>query len=602
MAKHIAILFFALMLNLLSLPVTVHADDSINSIDVAVLLLDDGSAQITQIWDTTRSSGTEGYIPQTGLDDIEIIDFGVTDETGTVYENIGDWEVDASLEEKADTCGINETEDGLELCWGIGSYGDHTYTLTYTMTNFIKEYTDDTFGFYSRFVNNNLSDTPDSVRVTIERADRQLTADNAAIWGFGYIGDIQFTDGKVIAKSTEPLQSESHVTVLMRLNEELVGAAAPSSHTFEEIESIATEGSDYGDADFYDDGEAGFYDDDFYYDDGDGGFFVSVNFGMFTILFIFVFIGIIVYLCSKGNSASNFKAANISKITEDEINYYRDIPMKGNLFSGYFSLKCYKKLHNQSDIISAFFLRWIQQGIIEIIIHESKGILGFGKKPVTSLYLKPATYIADPVEMQLFDIMLQAAGSDYILQEKELSHWVSNHYTTLSAWFDTAKSSGEKNFDQNGWLSERERTSFFGLHKVIEKEINDQGRQESLHLLGFKKYLLDFTLVNEREAKEVHLWDEYLIFAALFGCADTVAEQFKELNPQYLESSAYMQNDMDFFMTYMFLSSLSRTSYNAMNTAKTNSDSFRNSGGGGFSSFGGGGGGFSGGGSGGGFR
>lgn len=590
LAKHIWILCFVLVFGLFTPANVQAANDSINSIDVTVLLMDDGSAQITQVWNTTRASGTEGYIPQTGLDDIEITDFGVTDETGSVYENIGRWNVNASLEEKANKCGINETSDGVELCWGIGSYGNRTYTLTYTMTNFIKHYSDDTFGFYSRFVSDDLSSPPGRVQVTIQRPNVVLNADNAGIWGFGYIGDINFVDGSVIAKSTEALQSSSHVTVLMRLDSDIVANAAKSDYTFEQIEQMAKEGSDY-DTDKSDNTNE---------KTGLGSFFQVISnlmsvFG--TLFFIFLF-GL---LFKRGNSSDH--KGNAHKIKDSDVFYYRDIPMNGELSASYYALDYYKNLPNKSSLVSAYFLRWIKLGYITLDTRETKGLLGLGKKNETSLILNmDSTHqITDPVEKRLFRLMNEAAGNDHILQEKELKKWSSKHYNTFSDWFTSAKTAGKNLFDDNGWLSTEQRTAFFGLHKYQVKDINSEGYQQSLNLLGFKKYLLDFTLVNEREAKEVHLWDDYLIFAALFDCADTVAKQFKELNPQYIESCAYMQNDMDFFMTYMFINSISRSSYNAMRSAQASAES-RSSGGGGSSSFGGGGGGFSGGGSGGGFR
>lgn len=595
LAKHIWILCFVLVFGLF-IPTSVQAaDDSINSIDITVLLMDDGSAQITQVWDTTRASGTEGYIPQTGLGDIEITDFGVTDETGSVYENIGSWDVNASLEEKANKCGINETSDGIELCWGIGSYGNHTYTLTYTMTNFIKHYSDDTFGFYSRFINDELSSPPDHVQVTIQRPNVALNADNAGIWGFGYIGDINFTDGSVVAKSTEALQSSSHVTVLMRLDSDIVANAAENEYTFEQIEKIAKDGSDYDTGNSDDTSE-----ETELPSSRSTAFGVISNlvrvFGTLIIIFLF---GL---LFKRGNS-SDPKRGNAHKIKDSNVSYYRDIPMNGELSASYFALDYYKNLPNKSSLVSAYFLRWIKLGYVTLDTRETKGLLGLGKKNETSLILKMDTahQITDPVEKRLFRFINEAAGDDHILQEKELKKWSSKHYNTLSDWFTSAKTAGKNLFDDNGWLSTEQRTAFFGLHKYQVKDVNPEGYQQSLNLLGFKKYLLDFTLVNEREAKEVHLWDDYLIFAALFDCADTVAKQFKELNPRYIESSAYMQNDMDFFMTYMFINSISRSSYNAMRSAQASAES-RSSGGGGSSSFGGGGGGFSGGGSGGGFR
>ena len=93
-----------------------------------------------------------------------------------------------------------------------------------------------------------------------------------------------------------------------------------------------------------------------------------------------------------------------------------------------------------------------------------------------------------------------------------------------------------------------------------------------------------------KEAIEVKLWDEYLMFAYLFGIADKVAKQFKNLYPEYIENL----DNID-FDTIIFLNTISVRSVSAANTARSRAQSY-SSGGGGFSSGGGGGGSFGGGG------
>ena len=35
------------------------------------------------------------------------------------YKFVDEWDVDEDFDEKAYKCGINEVDDGVELCWGI---------------------------------------------------------------------------------------------------------------------------------------------------------------------------------------------------------------------------------------------------------------------------------------------------------------------------------------------------------------------------------------------------------------------------------------------------------------------------------------------------
>ncbi len=111
-------------------------------------------------------------------------------------------------------------------------------------------------------------------------------------------------------------------------------------------------------------------------------------------------------------------------------------------------------------------------------------------------------------------------------------------------------------------------------------------------MVGLKKYLDEFTLIAEREITEVSLWKEYMIYATLFGIADKVINQFKQVYPEKIpEFETYNRNVI---IAHSYYHSMHRSAQRAMQAKRA-------SGGGGRASFGGGGG-FSGGGHGGGSR
>ena len=107
-------------------------------------------------------------------------------------------------------------------------------------------------------------------------------------------------------------------------------------------------------------------------------------------------------------------------------------------------------------------------------------------------------------------------------------------------------------------------------------------------LKGLKKYFKDFARMHEKMPIEVHLWKDYLIFAQLFGLADKVAKEFKNLYPDVITDDTY--NDI-LLMNMFYTSGIS-----SANSARSAALSY-SAGGGGFSSGGGGGGSFGGGGS-----
>ena len=549
--------------------------EAIYSIDVTVDLQADASARITQVWHTSSNQGTEFYIPQVNLGDMEVRDLQVSDENGNIFEDIGSWNVDASHAQKTGKSGLNKVSDGIEICWGK-IYGEQTYTISYTLTNFIKEYSDGAFGFLARLVNDNLDPLPQKVSVTVKRDGYHFSTDNAGIWGFGFTSSIHFTDdGKVSVVNDEPFTSNHHVTVMMRLDKSLVTNATSSSLTFAELQQRAFKGSDYGN---------------------------QLPPFVTTIITIVIFIAAIAFaMIVIGFAGAGGQTA--PPINQKNLDYYRDIPYNGYLPAAFYTLQNYSQLKNQSTIISAYFLRWIKAGLVTIETRDKKSFLGIGGKTATSLVFSKVPFTGDGLEKQLYNIMLKAAGSDRILQENELKKWSSKNYETLANWFTKVKSNGLNYYTDNKLATAKLKPYFFNLLHRSTTEINESGIQANKNLFGFKKYLKDYTLVSERQANEVLLWDEYLVFASLFNIADEVAQEFKKLNPKFFENSMYQQNNGngDFFMTYLFLSSLSNASYKGMQAGQFSSDGSRSGGGGGSGSFGGGGG-FSGGGSGGGSR
>ena len=136
--------FFAVLVllgvTLGSTTIAYAASNHVTNIDIEVVIRNDGSAVITQYWTGEFEKGTENYLPiRTG--DIGISEFSVSDENGP-YTFVEDWDVDWSFKKKAGKCGVVETDDGVELCFGITEYGHKEYTFSYVITDFIKGYRD----------------------------------------------------------------------------------------------------------------------------------------------------------------------------------------------------------------------------------------------------------------------------------------------------------------------------------------------------------------------------------------------------------------------------------------------------------------------------
>ena len=71
---------------------------------------------------------------------------------------------------------------------------------------------------------------------------------------------------------------------------------------------------------------------------------------------------------------------------------------------------------------------------------------------------------------------------------------------------------------------------YFQLKKVPHKlniELTKLGKEKKQQLYALRNFLNDFSRLNEKEIPEVYLWEQYLVYATLFGIGDKVLKSMK---------------------------------------------------------------------------
>lgn len=570
MKKRTLAIGLSVLLLCFAFPLTAAAE-SVDAVKIDVVLDEVGAAHVTEVWQIDATQGTEWYLNKDNMGDMEILDFTVSDETGQEYIDEGAWDVDRTREEKAGKYGIVETEDGYELCWGLGDYGERTYTISYIMTNFAKSYTDYD-GFNIRFINDKTSSAPAKVDLRIH-APQELTPDNTGVWAFGFDGEIYAEDGAVHAWTNEPLQQENHVTVMVRLDQGILAPTSRVNRPFSDLEEQAKEGSEYK---------------------KESPLWIPV----LILLGLCGLAALIVIVIKR----SGDRFMGLERVRSKDVEYCREIPCAGNLPACYALLKGTGMAKTDGAIIGAYLLRWSYQNLAQIKQAEKASDSGKRSEKQPSIVLKADVESLVGSERSLYEMLRKASGGDRILQEKELYKWSEKHYKKVDAWLEELNAEGRRKLRETGDIAWQKTKWFWGLIRSDETVLTQQGKLQVRQLLGFQKYLKDFTIVNERKAVEVELWDEYLVFAVLFGIADEVAKEFKALYPSRFESQGDLSYDTgnDLFWTMMMVQNMSHAASRGTRAGRT-MEQLEGGGGGGFSSMGGGGG-FSGGGSGGGSR
>jgi len=266
---------------------------------------------------------------------------------------------------------------------------------------------------------------------------------------------------------------------------------------------------------------------------------------------------------------------------------FRDIPCNKDIYYANTLIKLNNFGYNDSNIFGAIILKWVKNNKISFK-NEKTGI--FNKETsVIDLSMNPS--FDNELETKLFNMMYEAS-KDGMLETKEFERWCKSNYSEFLSLFKKIENENINNLKNNGLIYKRTSKKECNRKNVM----NDKIYEDSVQLYGLKKYLEEFSRMNTKEVIEVKLWDEYLMFAYLFGIADKVAKQLKDMYPEIMEEDPMGSGRMLFdYDTLMFVNNISMRSVSAASSARAAAQSY-SSGGGGFSSGGGGGGSFGGGG------
>lgn len=528
------------------------AANQVNTIDIQAVIYEDGSMCVRQSWSGSFDEGTESYIPMNAPDYLTISELTVYDQNG-VYDTVPDWNIDWSFEEKARKCGIHITETGYEICFGISQYGQNRYIIEYKLDNVVGGYWDKD-GVNFRFINNQMNTTPTDATVQIRLADdTPITDENADIWGFGFMGEVVFEDGSIVARTNTALSVENHVTVMFSLNKGTLSPSRQEEGSFDEVRARAIGGSDYD--------EIGSTDEE-----------VSPFAVIITILLSFGLpIGLIVWTSKMKKKRAEKKRQRFS----ERFGYFRDIPNEGNLSATYALGRLFDECEDGA-ILATGMLRLIQLGCLSPVETKEVGFMGKTKE-TASLKLMGSNYEKmNKFDEYLYAVLECAAGPDAVLQAKELENFANQNDKLLRTYIQKHDSSGR------AWLDEKRCLRKWNTPAKLT-DLTPAGEQELGELIGLKRYLMDFSLVAERGIKEVAIWRDLLTYAMLFGIADQVAEQMKELYPSLSsELTDYSQSVVTAYSYHYLLYS------NMKKAEEQRQQEMRSSGGGGLASFGGG--------------
>lgn len=538
--------------------------ETIQSIDMDIYVDSNGDAHVTETWKTTATEKTEYYHAFYNIGNSEITDLVVKDET-TEYSLVS-WNVDASLEDKAYKYGYNYTNNGVELCFGKSSYGNHTYTLTYTIKSFVSRVEDADIIYWNLL--DSISPSPSSVNIIIY-ADQPFS-DDLDVWGYGNYGGLAYVyDGKIYLSSDGKLGNDEYMVALVKFPLNSFNTTNHLEQNFEYYHNMAETGANH------------------YKETKSIGdiLIIIINLLFYGVIFLITIFSIV-----KGASKGGIISGSITldygeqgnKLPK-EVNMFRDLPCNKDIYRAYWVAYNYGLMKRKTDFLGTILLKWLKEEKVRV---ENKTVGTIFKKEATTIVFSQENCQFDnSLESDLYDYMFEAS-KDGILESKEFEKWCQNHYSRILNWFDNVLNYENKRLEEEGKLVKQEKTTL-KIFKSTTYQVNPSMKEEAIQMKGLKLFFNEFENMKDKSAIEVMLWEEYLMYAQIFGVADKVAKQFKQLYPDIITDYSYD--------SVIWINDFSYSGISSATTARSRAESY-SSGGGGFSSGGGGGGSFGGGG------
>ncbi len=566
--------------------------NEMRSIDMNVFIDENGNANVTETWQYYSDSGTECYHSYKNLGNSKIKNLIVSDDVMT-YEILDGWDVNGSFDDKKYKCGINNTSDGIEICWGISEYGNKEYVVNYVITNFVSELNDSQMAYWELIPQGT---APQEASITIwSELDYE---DTLPVWGYGnYGGFCYVADGKIEMKSDGALDDDEYMTILVKFSNGMFNCVEKIDEDFEYYYDLSVENAEK------------------YQEDDVTGTLAVIIFFMITVFTFILSIAVISMQENVKVEKSDIKSMKSAPL-------YRDIPCNGNVERAFYISALYKLTKKDADLFGALLLKWLKKDIIsiqpasEVDIQKARDVYGrikaakeketvledtadfneFDNQKVNqihnmmkvveekrrSIILKSTGDSWDFDSQKERDIynMMREASKDGILSQGEFEKWCNKNYNKIFKWLENVKKEEIDELVKEGKIIKLKKNKYQAESTLTK---------DAMELAGLKNFLKEYTLIKERTPIEVKMFEEYLIYAQIFGIAKEVQKAFKDLYPDIVAESCYSTYDNINFI-YMYSNS-------AMESAARAQANAYNSGGGGFSSGGGGGGSFGGGGS-----
>ena len=591
----------------------------LNNLEFDVNVNTDGSIDVTETWDidiedtntlfkTFKTDSTK----YSDISNVKVID--ITKGTNRPFR-----EINKIMYHVTENCyyGKINSDGNFEIAWGVGmddSRGNRKYQITYTVEDAIAKY-NDYAELYWQFIGSDFEIDAKTISGTITLPQNAISKDEIKVWGHteDLNGEIYVTDLNTIQFNLKRFNSGRYVEIRALFPTDMIISSARTKN-IDILDNIIEEETVWAN-------EA-------------NSKRIAKNIINAVIIVIAYTIALLVsILCiRKAIKIYNEQKENKKYLPEQELKYFRELPRKDATPAQAVRLLYLGISPNTlGRIVSATLLDLNLKKYIEFKVEKEKK-----KEKIIIEIINDNTSNLSKDEKVIFDFLKSACKKSNQITVDEFKKYISKASPTKIQGFNNNVDLRTKEelinleiHDKNqekiykkyssstsmfttilffailiiAIMISEENTIIFGASAIVivstiismlivekaKKKVNiytQKGVNEREKWKGLKKYMEDFSLLDEKEVPDIVLWEHFLVYATAFGIAEKVLKQLKVVYPD-LEQNLDINTHT--YMHIMLHTNFSRSFSNAISTSMSSAYSSATGGGGGFSGGGGGG-------------
>ena len=600
--KKIILFISIILLVLTTFSIYVRADDSsslyLDKLKFDVTVNEDGSMDVVETWNIDISHVNTLYKT-----------FKMDDEKFTSIKNVKVKDITANREftqideemyHVTENCyyGLINSKGNFEIAWGVGldnRYATRTYEISYTVVDAIGKY-NDYAELYWQFIGEDFEVDADKITGTITLPSNAESEEDIKVWGHteNLNGEIYVTDTDKIKFQLENFDAGRYVEVRVLFPTEMIESTGRAYNEDRYDDVIKEETKWANQANLRRQWE-------------------EIKDEVVATFVIFVILALCIIFIEKAVKYGK-KLSSIKKfVPEQKLDYFRDLPEKDttpgeavyilkepyNAFSRHFG-----------KIFWATLLDLKLKDYIDLRVEKTDK----NKDKIYLKKLKESDSNLKSDERRILDFAYKAFGKKTEVEMKTLEQYIEKHPAGVEALINGCLKAIESQLKESKMFDKKQKEEFSnyaglsGVYYVfaivtlfwafplaiillinglicgsIKKRANvltQKGVDSKEKWKGLKKYMEDFSLLNEKEIPAIEVWEHYLVYATAFGIADKVLKQLKTIYPNIDELDSIHTST---YMYFMYHSNFETSFSSSISSSISSSYSSATGGGGGFS-------------------